>query len=239
MQDLTGRVALVTGAAQGIGHAVATVLADAGATVTATDIRDQSDLGVHIHTRSHDVTDGARWGEIVDEIREKHGRLDILVNNAGVSGYDQLHELELEEWSRIIAINQTGVMLGMQHALRVMRPARSGAIVNISSVCGATSVRGVAAYHASKHAVLTMTKNAAVSYAREGIRANAVLPGWIRTPLTLGQTDELNGAFLEATPMGVGGEPVDVANAVCFLVSDYARFVTGVDLPVDGGYLAR
>ncbi len=239
MQDLTGRVALVTGAAQGIGHAVATALAEAGATVTATDIRDQSDLGDHIRTRSHDVRDGSRWAAIVDEIRDEQGRLDILVNNAGVSGYDQLHELSLDEWNRIVAINQTGVMLGMKHALRMMRPARSGAIVNIASICGATSVQGVAAYHASKHAVLTMTKNAAVSYAREGIRANAVLPGWIRTPLTLGQTDELNGAFLEATPMGVGGEPADVADAVCFLVSDRARFVTGVDLPVDGGYLAR
>lgn len=239
MHELSGRVALVTGAAQGIGHAVATALAEAGATVTATDVRDQSDLGDDIRTRSHDVTDGERWGQIVDEIRDEHGRLDILVNNAGVSGYDQLHELSLDEWNRIVAVNQTGVMLGMKHSLRLMRPARSGAIVNISSICGATSVKGVAAYHASKHAVVTMTKNAAVSYAREGIRANAVLPGWIRTPLTLGQTDELNGAFLEATPMGVGGEPADVANAVRFLVSDNARFVTGVDLPVDGGYLAR
>lgn len=239
MHDLTGRVALVTGAAQGIGHAVATALAGAGADVTATDIRDQSDLGDHIRTRPHDVTDSGRWAEIVAEIEAAHGRLDILVNNAGVSGYDQLHELSLEEWNRIIAINQTGVLLGMKHALRMMRAQRSGAIVNVSSICGATSVSGVAAYHASKHAVLTMTKNAAVSYAREGIRANAVLPGWIRTPLTLGQTDELNSAFLDATPMGVGGEPSDVADAVCFLVSDRARFVTGVDLPVDGGYLAR
>lgn len=239
MHDLTGRVALVTGAAQGIGHAVATALAEAGATVVATDVRDQSDLGDHIRTRSHDVTDAERWAAVVAEIEADHGRLDILVNNAGVSGYDQLHELSLEEWNRIIGINQTGVLLGMQHALRLMRPARSGAIVNISSICGATSVSGVAAYHASKHAVLTMTKNAAVSYAREGIRANAVLPGWIRTPLTLGQTDELNGAFLDATPMGVGGDPEDVAAAVCFLVSDQARFITGVDLPVDGGYLAR
>ncbi len=239
MHDLTGRVALVTGAAQGIGHAVATALAEAGATVVATDVRDQSDLGDHIRTRSHDVTDAERWAAVVAEIEADHGRLDILVNNAGVSGYDQLHELSLEEWNRIIGINQTGVLLGMQHALRLMRPARSGAIVNISSICGATSVPGVAAYHASKHAVLTMTKNAAVSYAREGIRANAVLPGWIRTPLTLGQTDELNGAFLDATPMGVGGDPEDVAAAVCFLVSDQARFITGVALPVDGGYLAR
>ena len=229
----------MTGAAQGIGHAVATALAEAGATVVATDVRDQSDLGDHIRTRSHDVTDAERWAAIVAEIEADHGRLDILVNNAGVSGYDHLHELSLEEWNRIIGINQTGVLLGMQHALRLMRPARSGAIVNISSICGATSVPGVAAYHASKHAVLTMTKNAAVSYAREGIRANAVLPGWIRTPLTLGQTDELNGAFLDATPMGVGGDPEDVAAAVCFLVSDRARFITGVDLPVDGGYLAR
>ncbi|MEP7737459.1 SDR family NAD(P)-dependent oxidoreductase [Nocardioides sp. 31GB23] len=239
MFDLTGRVALVTGAAQGIGHAVATALADAGATVVATDIRDQSDLGDEIRTRSHDVTDPRRWAEIVDEVADSEGRLDILVNNAGVSGYDQLHELSLQEWNRIVAINQTGVLLGMKHALRLMRPRRSGAIVNISSICGATSVAGVAAYHASKHAVLTMTKNAAVSYAAEGIRANAVLPGWIRTPLTLGQTDELNDAFLDATPMGVGGESADVAAAVCFLVSDHARFITGVDREVDGGYLAR
>lgn len=239
MDDLTGRVALVTGGAQGIGHAVATALADAGATVTATDIRDQSDLGDHIRTRSHDVTDPARWEAVVDEIESTYGRLDILVNNAGVSGYDQLHELSLREWNRIVAINQTGVLLGMRQSLRLMRAQRSGAIVNVSSICGAASVAGVAAYHASKHAVLTMTKNAAVSYAREGIRANAVLPGWIRTPLTLGQTDELNGAFLDATPIAGGGEPRDVAAAVRFLVSDSARFVTGVDLPVDGGYLAR
>ncbi|GAA4760754.1 glucose 1-dehydrogenase [Nocardioides endophyticus] len=239
MDNLTGRVALVTGAAQGIGHAVATALAAAGAEVTATDIRDQSDLGDHIRTRSHDVTDDRRWREIVAEIEADHGRLDILVNNAGVSGYDDLHDLSLTEWNRIVGINQTGVLLGMQHALRLMRAQQSGSIVNISSICGAVSVPGVAAYHASKHAVLTMTKNAAVSYAREGIRANAVLPGWIRTPLTLGQTGELNGVFLDATPMGVGGEPSDVADAVCFLVSDRARFVTGVDLPVDGGYLAR
>ncbi|MFI5427624.1 SDR family NAD(P)-dependent oxidoreductase [Aeromicrobium sp. UC242_57] len=239
MDKLTGRVALVTGAAQGIGHATATALADAGAVVIATDIRDQSDLGEHIQTRSHDVTSESRWTEIVDEIEAEHGRLDILVNNAGVSGYDQLHELSLAEWNRIIGINQTGVLLGMQQALRLMRPQKSGAIVNVSSICGAASVKGVAAYHASKHAVLTMTKNAAVSYAADGIRANAVLPGWIRTPLTLGQTDELNGAFLDATPMRMGGEPSDVADAICFLASDRARFITGVDLPVDGGYLAR
>ncbi len=238
MTDLDGKVALVTGAAQGIGHAIATALAEAGATVVATDVRDQSDLGEHVGTRSHDVTDGARWEAVVSEIVATHGQLDILVNNAGVSGYDQLHELSLVEWNRIVGINQTGVLLGIRTAVRVMRPRRSGAIVNISSVCGAASVSGVAAYHASKHAVLTMTKNAAVSYARDGIRANAVLPGWIRTPLTLGQSDELNNAFLDATPMGRGGEPSDIAEAVCFLVSDRARFITGVDLPVDGGYLA-
>ncbi|MEO9324820.1 SDR family NAD(P)-dependent oxidoreductase [Nocardioides sp. C4-1] len=239
MDNLKGRVALVTGAAQGIGFAIANRLAEAGVHVVATDVRDQSDLGEDITTRSHDVTDPVRWAEVVDETVERHGRLDILVNNAGVSGYDRLHELSLAEWQRIVGINQTGVLLGMQSALRPMRAQRSGAIVNVSSICGATSVDGVAAYHSSKHAVLTMTKNAAVTYAREGIRANAVLPGWIRTPLTLGQTDELNGAFLDATPMGTGGEPRDVADAVCFLVSDRARFITGVDLPVDGGYLAR
>lgn len=238
MDELAGRVALVTGAAQGIGNAVAAALAEAGAQVIATDVRDRPDPCGTIRTRVHDVGDVQRWEEIVDEIEQDFQRLDILVNNAGVAGYDDLHELSLAEWNRIVRVNQTGVLYGVQQALRMMLPQKSGSIVNIASICGDSSVPGIAAYHASKHSVCTMTKNVAVSYARHGIRANAILPGWIRTPLTLAQTDEVNRTYLDGTPMAGGGEPGDIADAVCFLASDRARFITGVDLPVDGGYLA-
>lgn len=239
MAELSGRVALVTGAGQGIGTAIAAALAEAGAQVIATDVRDQPDLGGGVRVRAHDVRDAERWEEIVDEVERDFHRLDILVNNAGVAGYEHLHELSLAEWNRIVSVNQTGVLHGVQQGLRMMLPQRSGSIVNIASICGASSVPGIAAYHASKHSVCTMTKNVAVSHAREGIRANAVLPGWIRTPLTLAQTDEVNRTYLDGTPMSGGGQPRDIADAVCFLASDRARFITGVDLPVDGGYLAR
>lgn len=127
----------------------------------------------------------------------------------------------------------------MRAVIPAMRAAGGGSIINISSICGAAAVPGIAAYHAAKGAVLTLTKNAAITYAPDLIRANAILPGWIATPMTAGQTDEMNGVFLDATPLGRPGSPADIAGAAVFLASDEAAFITGVDLPVDGGYLAR
>src|SRR4051794_556737 len=134
---------------------------------------------------------------------------------------------------------QTGVFLGMKSVIPHMRRAGGGSIVNISSICGAVAVPGITAYHAAKGAVRTLTKTVAVTSAGAGIRATALLPGWIRPPMTSDQTDEVNDRYIRATPVPRPGEPEDVAWAAVYLASDESSFVTGVDLPIDGGYLAR
>lgn len=238
MTRLAGRVALVTGASRGIGEGIATAMAGEGATVVGCDI-----LPFHNDALAAcevlDVTDEAAWTTLVEAVATRFGTPDILVNNAGITGPEALHEVSLDEWNRIVGVDQTGVFLGMKAVIPGMRAAGGGSIVNISSICGAAAVPGIAAYHAAKGAVLTLTKNAAITYAADGIRANAILPGWIATPMTAGQTDAVNDVFLDATPLRRPGSPADVAGAAVFLASDEADFVTGVDLPVDGGYLAR
>ena len=238
MGRLSGSVAIVTGAAGGIGLGIAERFALEGATVVATDVqvltRDSA-----VEVREHDVTDAGQWKALVDDVVAAHGKVDVLVNNAGVAGYHDIVETSVDEWQRIVAINQTGVLFGMQTVIPAMRANGAGSIINISSICGSTAVPGVAAYHATKGAVITMTKNAAVSYARDGIRANVILPGWIKTPMTVGQTDELNARYLDATPLGHGADPEDIAWGAVYLASRESAFVTGVELPIDGGYLAQ
>lgn len=239
MGRLDGKTAVVTGAAGGIGRSTAELFATEGARVVAVDTGAAEPFVGNIAFEQMDVTDEQGWAHLAQRTEAQFGSIDILVNNAGVTGYDAVHDLGIAEWGRIIGVNQTGVFLGMRAVLPAMRRRASGSIVNISSVCGAAAVPGLAAYHASKGAVLLMTKNAAISYATEGIRANAILPGWIRTPMTMAQADALNQGFISATPMQRGAEPIDVALAALFLASDESSYVTGVDLPVDGGYLAR
>lgn len=238
MTRLAGRVALVTGASRGIGDGIAAAMAAEGATVVGCDILPFDNPALAA-CEVLDVTDEAAWNALVERIAERFGAPDILVNNAGITGPDSVHELTLDDWNRIVGVDQTGVFLGMKAVIPGMRRIGRGSIVNISSICGAAAVPGIAAYHAAKGAVLTLTKNAAITYAGDGIRANAILPGWIATPMTAGQTDAVNDQFLDATPLRRPGTPADVAGAAVFLASDEADFVTGVDLPVDGGYLAR
>ena len=238
MNRLHGKVALVTGASRGIGAGIARAMAAEGAIVVGCDVRPFS-ADELAECRTLDVLDEAGWSDAIAHVTEVHGAPDILVNNAGVTGPSDIVGTSLEEWERITGIDQTGVFLGMRAVIPAMRERGSGSIVNISSICGAAAVPGIAAYHAAKGAVLTLTKNAAVTYAEHGIRANAILPGWIQTPMTAGQSDEVNSGFLDATPLGRPGTPADVAGAAVFLASDEAGFVTGIDLPVDGGYLAR
>ena len=237
MQRLEGKVAVVTGAARGIGRAIAERMTVEGASVVACDVLPAA--GDFTLSLALDVASEGDWAHVVAETEAAVGRIDVLVNNAGVTTDKDLHETEVDEWERVLAVDQTGVFLGMRAVIPGMRQQGAGAIVNISSILGAVSVPGIAAYHAAKGAVLTMTKNAAVTYAKDGVRANAILPGWIRTPMTDGQDDLVNGAFLDATPIRRAGDPNDVAAAVVFLASDEASFITGVDLPVDGGYLAQ
>jgi 3alpha(or 20beta)-hydroxysteroid dehydrogenase len=236
MDRLAGAVAVVTGAARGIGRAIADAFLAEGATVIGCDVLEPGDAA--FTARRLDVTDEAAWSALVATVLADHGRVDVLVNNAGVTGFDDVEALTSTEWDRIIGVDQTGVFLGMRAVIPAMRDAGGGSIVNISSICGAAAVPGLAAYHAAKGAVLLMTKNAAVTYAADGIRANAILPGWIATPMTGGQDDSLNSGFLAATPMGCGGEPADVAWGAVYLASGESRFVTGIELPIDGGYLA-
>lgn len=234
------KVALVTGAASGIGRAVVELFVKEGATVFASDIaspeRAYSD---GIEAMLLDVTSEPDWARAVDAIVRKHGRLDVLINNAGVIAYEPLHELEMSAWMKMIAVDQTGVFLGMREAVRVMRRHKTGSIVNISSIWGSAAVAGAHSYHAAKGAVRNMSKNAAMTYAADGIRVNSVHPGFIHTPLTDAQASDLNEAVIASTPMKRGGRPIEVAYGCLFLASDEASYVTGAELVIDGGYLAQ
>jgi NAD(P)-dependent dehydrogenase (short-subunit alcohol dehydrogenase family) len=237
---LKGKVALITGAASGIGHAVAELFSSEGATVIASDIASPKQAYADgVEAMTLDVTNEQDWVRAVGAITRKHGRLDVLINNAGIIAYEPLDALGLDAWMRMIAVDQTGVFLGMREAIRVMRQARSGSIVNISSIWGSAAVGGAHAYHAAKGAVRNMTKNAAMTYVADGIRVNSVHPGFIDTPLTRAQAPALNAAVIAATPMKRGGTPLEVAYGCVFLASDEASYVTGAELAIDGGYLAQ
>jgi len=237
---LQNKVALVTGAAGGIGHAVCTLFAKEGATVFASDIvSSKRPYSEGIHTISLDVTSESDWRAAVDTVVEQAGRLDVLINNAGVIAYEPLHDLDMTAWLNMIAVDQTGVFLGMREAIRVMRRQNCGAIVNISSIWGSAAVAGAHAYHAAKGAVRNMSKNGAMTYVADGIRVNSVHPGFIHTPLTDAQAAELNDAVIAATPMKRGGTALEVAYGCLYLASDEASYVTGAELVIDGGYLAK
>lgn len=237
---LQGKVVLVTGAASGIGHAVSELFASEGATVVASDIvSPEQGYSDGIKAMKLDVTSENDWTSAVDAIVKKYGRLDVLVNNAGIIAYEPLHELEMKDWLKMIAVDQTGVFLGMREAVKIMRKQKSGSIVNISSIWGSAAVAGAHSYHAAKGAVRNMSKNAAMTYVTEGIRVNSVHPGFIDTPLTQAQAPELNDLVIASTPMRRGGKPIEVAYGCLFLASDESSYVTGTELVIDGGYLAQ
>ena len=237
---LQEKVALVTGAASGIGYAVSELFAKEGATVFASDIvSPETPYSRGVEAMKLDVTREEDWERAVDTIIEKSGRLDVLINNAGIIAYEPLHELEMNAWMQMIAVDQTGVFLGMREAIRVMGRQKSGSIVNISSIWGSAAIAGAHAYHAAKGAVRNMSKNAAMTYAANGVRVNAVLPGFIHTPLTDAQAPGLNEVVIASTPMKRGGTPLEIAYGCLFLASDEASFVTGAELVIDGGYLAQ
>lgn len=235
---LESKICIVTGAASGIGQATARRFVDEGATVYAADVvaghRDDGAL----HDRHLDVSDLSQWAELAEEVVNRHGRIDVLFNCAGfVGSYDTLTEIDVDTWHRIVAVNQTGTFYGMRSVIPVMRKNSSGSIVNMSSAWGLIGASGVAAYQASKGAVTLMSKNAAMSYATDGIRVNSVHPGLIMTPMTRAQDKELTAELVRITPLGRAGEPVEVANAVLFLASDEASFITGTQLVIDGGLI--
>jgi len=237
---LKGKVALVTGSAGGIGHAVAELFEREGAIVVAGDIKQpEKPYPKATEAMKLDVTSEEQWATVVAAIVRKHGRLDVLINNAGIIAYEPLDKLEMKDWLKMIAVDQTGVFLGMREAVRVMRKQQSGSIVNVSSIWGSAAVAGAHSYHAAKGAVRNMSKNAAMTYVSDGIRVNSVHPGFIHTPLTDAQAQDLNDAVIAATPMKRGGTPMEIAYGCLFLASDEASYVTGTELVIDGGYLAQ
>jgi NAD(P)-dependent dehydrogenase (short-subunit alcohol dehydrogenase family) len=235
---LAGKIAIVTGAASGIGRATADLFAEEGAIVYATDIvrRDGSD---RIRAIQHDTSDEDQWISLVKGIRKEQGKLDILVNNAGIVGsYDTITQVAMTDYHRVIAINQTGFFLGMRHSIPLMQENREGSIVNISSIWGLIGAVGVAPYQASKGAVTTLTKNAALTYAPD-IRANSIHPGAIITQITAAQSEAMNDQLIADTPLKRMADPREVAFAALYLASDESSFVTGAELVIDGGYTIR
>ena len=232
---LSGKVAIVTGATSGIGRATADLFAEEGAVVYATDIvpRESSD---RIRFVEHDTSDEDQWVALLRLIGAEQGRLDILVNNAGIVGtYDTITNVKMSDYHRIIAVNQTGFFYGMRYSIPLMQSGGKGSIVNISSIWGLIGAVGVAPYQASKGAVTTLTKNAALSYAPI-IRANSIHPGAIRTQITAKQDDALNQQLIADTPLKRMADPREVAFAALYLGSDESSFVTGAELVIDGGY---
>jgi NAD(P)-dependent dehydrogenase (short-subunit alcohol dehydrogenase family) len=258
---VSGKVALVTGGASGIGRGCAEKLAAEGAFVVVTDIQDAlgaevvagvNAAGGQAEYVSHDVTDEDVWASVVAGIRARHGRLDILVNNAGIGIGGPITEMKLSDWRRQTAINLDGVFLGVKHSIPLMRESGDGgSIVNISSVAGLKGSAGLAGYCATKGGVRLFTKAVAMecANAKDGIRVNSVHPGLIETPiwLTVGQAvnplanapPDLDAMSAVAVPLGVKGWPEDIANGVLWLCSSESRYVTGQELVIDGGLTVR
>jgi len=247
---LAGRVALVTGAGSGIGAASARRLAAEGAAVLVTDIQDAAgtrvaeDIGQAGGSAAYahlDVTSQAQWESAVSAAVSGFGGLDILVNNAGLGDLAVIEDTSLAEWSRTIDVDQTGVFLGMKTSAAALAASAHASVINISSIFGASGGFGTSpAYHAAKGAVRTLTKNIALHWADRGVRVNSIHPGFIATPLL----DQAKGtpveqAMLDITPMGRLGQPAEVAAGVAYLASDDASFVTGLELYIDGGFMAR
>jgi NAD(P)-dependent dehydrogenase (short-subunit alcohol dehydrogenase family) len=252
-KTLEGKVALVTGGSTGIGRATALTFAREGATVAVADVAARegeetvrliTDAGGSARFIEADVSAAQDVEAMVGMTVDSFGRLDIAFNNAGIEGGMGIssHEYTEEAWDRVIAVNLKGAWLSMKHEIAAMLKTGGGAIVNTSSIWGLVGVQGAAAYVASKHGIAGLTKAAALEYAGQGIRINAVNPGPIRTPMVDRFIDNVPGAeeqMIAKQPNGRLGLPEEVAEAVLWLCSDAASFVVGHTMVVDGGYVAQ
>lgn len=237
---LKGKVAIITGASSGMGYSTAELFAREGCIVIAGDLREPSHhWGEGVHYAHLDVADEASWAALVEGVREAHGQLDILINNAGINAPETLLETTLDKWHHVISVDMTGVFLGMRECVPLMIQSGGGSIVNFSSIWGLAAVSTAHAYHAAKGAISNMTKNVAVTYAEQGIRANSLHPGHILTPMTEAQAEETSALVIGKTAMKRPGLPSEIATAVLFLASADSSYVTGTELIVDGGYLAQ
>lgn len=256
---VAGKAALVTGAAQGLGEAIARMLAREGAKVALTDVNAAGAQAVadSIHAEhpgqafayGHDVTDEAQWADVVGRAVSDMGGLSILVNNAGIGGdLRRLEDDTLDHWRRMQAVNQESVMLGCKHAMPHLRASAPASIINISSVAGLAAAPGMGAYNATKAAVWMYTKTIALEAAKAGwdVRCNSIHPVFIKTAIldpfvamAGGDEAKAHANLVRGIPMRRLGEPDDVAYAALYLASDESKFVTGIELKIDGGTLAQ
>lgn len=244
MNRLQDKVALITGAAHGMGAATARMFAREGATVIIADLHESDghalarELGSGTSFHRLDVSIESEWQAVVAAVMARHGRIDALVNNAGVVHFCLIEHLTEHDLDRVLGVNLKGPLFGIKHVGRVMKDARKGSIVNISSIDGTRGANALAAYSASKWAVRGLTKTAALEYGPHGVRINSVHPGGIDT--SMGNPRQLRGAELNADYRGVPlqriGEPEEVAAASLFLCSDEASYMSGAEILVDGGW---
>lgn len=252
MNRLAGKVAIVTGAALGLGAATAQRMAEEGARVALLDLHDAegqalaASIGAGARYWRCDVAKEAEVARVFGEVIAHFGRLDVLVNNAGISGANKpTHELTEAEWDAVQAVNVKGVFFCTKHAIPAMKRAGGGSIINLSSIYGLVGGPDVPPYHASKGAVRLMSKTDALTYAPDKIRVNSIHPGYIWTPMvdahlhSMPNFEEAKKMADLAHPLGHMGEPDDIAWGCVYLASDEAKFITGSELVIDGGYTAR
>jgi len=244
---VSGKVVLITGGARGMGAAHARALAREGATVAIADIAADAgqqlaaelrDGGADASYHSHDVTDAGAWRAVVAAVEQSHGAIDVLVNNAGVQVRSAGIEADEDEWATVVGVNQRGVFLGMQSVIPGMVRAGRGSIVNVASVAALVGLPGSIPYQASKAAVLGLTRGAAVSYGPNNVRVNAICPGLVVTGMTQSASAAAVEAMKAQIPLGRDGRPEEIAAVVVFLASDESSYITGVALPIDGGFVA-
>lgn len=244
MISLEGKFALITGASQGIGRAIAVKLAQAGADIIGVDLNEDGlkslkseieGLGKKCITKMLNVSKLDNVSEIIKSIHEEAGHIDILVNNAGITKDTLILRMKEEDWDAVLNVNLKGSFNVIKSCLPIMMKQKSGKIVNIASIVGITGNAGQANYSASKSGLIALTKSTAKEAASRGINVNAVAPGFINTAMTAKLPDEVKSKYMEMIPFKKYGEPEDVANAVLYLSSDLSSYITGQVLLVDGG----